>query len=86
MPAPNTFTTTANRVEFIDFSGDRLIMRAEIPSGAPVIKIRTESADAERGSANIFIPMSCVGELIESLQHLTNRAEELAETLATTSE
>lgn len=85
MPVPNGFTTTSDRVEFLDFAGDRLIMRAFASENAdPAVKIRTESADGAHGSANIYVPLSCIGDLIEGLQHLKNRAQELADQQATT--
>jgi hypothetical protein len=79
VPVPESFTTTADRTKFLDFAGDELVMRAFVPTegGAPALKISTQSADQD--GTTIYVPINCVPELIENLQHLTNRANEMAE-------
>lgn len=72
MPAPNTFTTTANSATFLDMAGDRLAMRIDVIGGGPVLKIATA------GQVPVYVPPESIDELIENLQHLKRRAEQLA--------
>lgn len=80
MPVPNSFVTTADRVTFLDYAGDELIIRAwgaDADGMGAAIKINTQ--DADDSGPIIYVPIDCVSELIESLQHLKQRVLELSE-------
>jgi phosphoenolpyruvate synthase/pyruvate phosphate dikinase len=72
VPVPDGFTVTADAATFLDAAGDRLHLRAAVRNGHPIIKIY------EAGLEGIYLPTTCVDELIEALQHLSNRAKEMA--------
>lgn len=72
MPQSNTFTTTASQVSFLDRDGDRMRLTGTAEgAGQAVIRIAI-------GGPGIIMPVDCIDELIEGLNHLKRRALECA--------